>query len=96
MYGTIAKLKVKKGGLEELRKMETERQPKGYVASYAFQSDNDPSEIWMVAIFENKETYMANADSQEQDQEFRKLQQYLSAEPEWHDGEIVLANQKSS
>ena len=30
MYGTIAKLKVKQGALEEIRKMETSRKPDGW------------------------------------------------------------------
>jgi quinol monooxygenase YgiN len=92
MYGTIAKLKAKPGALEALRQMESSRRPTGYLGSYVFKSDNDPNELWLVVFFENKATYMANADSPEQDKEFRKLMEALSAEPEWHDGEIVFAS----
>jgi hypothetical protein len=92
MYGTIAKLITKPGAIEELRRMETERHPVGYIGSYVYQSDQDAKELWLVVLFENKETYMANADSPEQDSEFRRLMNYLVTDPEWHDGEIIYSN----
>jgi hypothetical protein len=91
MYGTIAKLKTKKGVLDEIRKMETGRRPAGFLGSYVFNSDQDPEEMWLVAIFESKSSYISNANSPEQDKEFRSLMQFLKADPEWHDGEIVFA-----
>ena len=90
MYGTIAKLNAKSGALEELSKMGTRRKPAGYIGSYVYKSDNDPNELWLVAIFKDRATYMANAASPEQDKEFRGLMQFLNSEPEWHDGEIVF------
>jgi|BarGraNGADG00212_1021973.scaffolds.fasta_scaffold16320_1 quinol monooxygenase YgiN len=92
MYGTIARMKTEKGALEELKKMGTGRQPAGYIGSYVFKSDKDPNEFWMVAIFKDKETYFANANSPEQDKEFRNLKRFLKSEPDWHDGEIVFEN----
>jgi quinol monooxygenase YgiN len=93
MYGTIAKIKGKEGALEAIVKMENGRQPKGAVSSYVFQSDEEADELWLVAIFEDKESYFANAESPEQDYEYRRLRQHLTADPEWHDGEIVFAAQ---
>jgi len=90
MYGTIAKMNAKPGAVEELSKFGNNRKPAGYVASYVFRSDNDPNEVWLVAIFKDRATYVANANSPEQDKEFRNLMQYLVSEPEWHDGEIVF------
>ena len=92
MYGTIAKLKAKPGAVDELRKMTDGRKIPGYIASYAYQSDDNPNELWLVAIFKDKETYVANADSPEQDQYYQMMRQKLSADPEWHDGEIVFAD----
>ena len=92
MYGTIAKLKVKQGALDEIRKMETHRKPDGVVGSLVFQSDGDADELWMVAIFRDKESYFANADSPEQNEDFLRLRALLSADPEWHDGEIVFSD----
>ncbi len=91
MYGTIAKMKVKKGALEEIRKMETGRQPAGFVGTLVFQSDDDANELWLIAIFRDKESYFANADSPEQDQEFQGLRALLTSDPEWHDGEVVFS-----
>jgi quinol monooxygenase YgiN len=93
MYGTIAKLAAKTGAIKTLRQIEKGRKPAGFISSYVFQSDQDPNELWLIAIFESKAAYMANADSPEQDKEFKKLKKFLSAEPEWHDGEIVFANE---
>ena len=56
-----------------------------------FQSDGDADELWMVAIFRDKESYFANADSPEQTEEFLRLRSLLSADPEWHDGEVVFS-----
>ena len=91
MYGTIAKMKVKKGALEEIRKMETGRQADGVMGTLVFQSDNDQNELWLIAIFRDKESYFANADSPEQDEEYNRLRALLMADPEWHDGEIVFS-----
>lgn len=92
MYGTVAKLIAKPGAMEELRRMETGRRPAGYIGSYVFRSDQDSSELWLVVIFENKESYRANADSPEQDAEFGRLMNYLVTEPQWHDGEIIYSS----
>ena len=91
MYGTIAKMKVKKGALEEIRKNEAGRKPDGMMGSLVFQSDGDANELWLIAIFRDKESYFANADSPEQDEEFQRLRAMLTADPEWHDGEIVFS-----
>jgi hypothetical protein len=90
MYGTIAKLKAKPGALEEIRKMSTGRRRAGFVGSYVFKSDKVADEFWLVAIFKDKKTYFENADSPEQDKEFKSLMQFLKSEPEWNDGEIVF------
>lgn len=92
MYGTIAKLKVKKGALDEIRAMETGRQPEGFVSTLVFQNDDDAGEMWLVAIFRDRESYFANAHSPEQDAEYQRVRAQLTADPEWHDGEIVFHN----
>lgn len=93
MYGTIAKLKVKPGALSEIKKMESERIPRGYIGSYVFQSDNIEDEMWLVALFDNKANYLENAASSDQDQEYQKMRALLTADPEWHDGEIIFASE---
>ena len=95
MYGTIARMKVKPGALPALEKMsqEARSRAKGYVGSYVYQMDKDPNEIYMVVLFNSKQEYFANADSPEQNVEYEKMMMFMSAEPEWHDSEVVYADQ---
>jgi quinol monooxygenase YgiN len=93
MYGTIARMKTKPGALELLKKLEM-RQPKGLVGSYIYQMDADPNELWMVVMFESKQAYLENADSPEQDKEYRQLRELLREDPIWNDGEVVFEIKK--
>jgi quinol monooxygenase YgiN len=95
MYGTVAKLKVKPGGIDKLNEWSPEERDRdsGARAIYAFQMDDDPNEVYTIAVFDSKEAYMANAESPEQDKRYREMLQWLEGEPEWHDGEIVYHEQ---
>jgi hypothetical protein len=53
--------------------------------------DSDPNEYYLVAVFDSKESYFANANSPEQDARYRKMLDLLTSEPEWHDGEVVYS-----
>ena len=94
MYGTVARMRVKAGSVTDFQQIAQEigvgRAP-GQVAVYAYQLDRDPHEFMMIAMFESKEAYVANAQSPEQHERFMKLMQVLEAEPEWNDGHIVYA-----
>jgi quinol monooxygenase YgiN len=98
MYGTVARMRVKKGELEQLTKaMETwsaERKPtvEGAVGTYVYKLDNDPNEIIVVAVFKDKKTYTANADDPAQDEWYQQIRAHLEADPEWNDGEIVYSD----
>jgi len=93
MYGTVAQIKVKVGHGDNIKQMmhdwNTERKPKvaGAMSGYLFRLDSDPQDWIMVALFQDREAYRANADDPEQDQWFRQLMEHLEAEPQWHDGE---------
>lgn len=90
MYGTVARLQIKPGALDALREMsDVDTRPEGAIAEYIYQMDDDPNELFMVVLFEDKESYHANAQSEEQHERFMQMQQWLTAEPEWHDGEVV-------
>lgn len=43
-----------------------------------------------VAVFEDKEAYLANGNAPEQDAWFRKLRALLEPDPAWEDGEYVI------
>ena len=90
MYGTIAKLTIKPGSLDNLRQLSiSATRPPGAIAEYIYQMDDDPSTLYLVVMFEDEESYRSNAESPEQHQRFEQMMQYLETEPEWHDGHIV-------
>lgn len=93
MYGTIARLQLKPGMEQKLKEFASaadgRRQIPGYIGSRVFRMDSDPNEFYLVVAFENKEAYEANANSPDQDAEYRHMLEMLASEPEWHDGEIV-------
>jgi antibiotic biosynthesis monooxygenase (ABM) superfamily enzyme len=63
--------------------------PPGYIGEYIYRLDSDPQTYIMAVMFESKEAYFANADSPEQDAEYRKFRDLLESDPEWMDGKIV-------
>lgn len=93
MYGTIFKMKPKEGKEDEIialfKEWESNRKPhvKGAKIGYLFKLDNGG--MMGVAVFDNKEDYLANADSTEQDSWYQKLRENLEEDPEWNDGEIL-------
>ena len=92
MYGTIAHFRIKPGIKEEfIRTMDSfgDQPIAGWLADYYFQMDRDPEEFYLVAIFKDRQSYLANADSPEQHERYLKFRSFLVADPEWNDGFIV-------
>jgi quinol monooxygenase YgiN len=90
MYGTCARMVVKPENRDALRAVFREdegRDVKGYVSSYVL-AENDSDNAWLFAIFEDKETYDANADDPRMHETYVKYRALLEEDPEWHDGEI--------
>ena len=52
--------------------------------------DSDTGELIGVAVFEDKEAYLANGNDPEQDAWFGKLRALLQSDPSWEDGEYVI------
>ena len=95
MYGTVAKMRVKAGAEESFKKIAamTESVPvPGAVAVYVYQMDADSRDFYLIAMFDSKESYVANAESPEQHDRFMQMISVLESEPEWHDGTVVFAN----
>jgi hypothetical protein len=90
MYGTVARMKIKKENLDEMRELMSprNREVEGFRASYVLVPDNWKDEVWLLAVFDDKETYLANADSPEQNEDYVKYRALLEADPEWIDGRI--------
>jgi len=95
MYGTVARMRVKPGAeqkLIEFTRDESDVKIPGFIAQYVYRMDNDPSEYYLVVLFESRAAYSANADSPEQDARYQEFRALLASDPEWHDGEIVYAD----
>lgn len=95
MYGTIARLHPKPGALAQLRAMTDDlnrargRVAEGFVAAYVFAPDEQPYEretLFLVALFRDKATYDANADSPEQNEQYLQMRALLEDDPDWMDG----------
>ena len=98
MYGTVARMKVKAGEVEQLQKTMQDwdaqgSSVEGAVATYIYQTDNDPNELIMAVLFKDKKTYMANVDDPTTDEWFQRVRAHLEADPEWNDGEVIIAQQ---
>jgi|SRR5687767_364449 len=94
MYGTIAHFHIKPGVKDEfVNAMDNfgDAPIAGWIADYYFQMDKDSDEFYLVAIFKDKETYLANADSTDQHERYLVFRSYLVGDPEWHDGFVVSA-----
>jgi len=95
MYGTVARMRVKPGELDQVRKLmevEMAREVKGYVGSYVYKMDRDENEIMLAVLFDDKNTYVANADDPAQDEMYQKLRALLTEDPEWNDGEVIYSD----
>ncbi len=94
MYGTIARFRIKPGVKDEfIKTMDSFGDViiPGWIADYYFQMDKDPDEFYLVAIFKDKETYAANANSIQQHEQYLKFRSFLIDDPEWNDGFILSA-----
>jgi quinol monooxygenase YgiN len=90
MYGTIARVKIDPAKLEDLKALgQRMGVAPGQVARYVFQMDADSSELYLIAVFESREAYWANAQSPDQNQRYQEMRALMLTDPEWHDGEIV-------
>jgi quinol monooxygenase YgiN len=94
MYGTVARWRVKDGKQKELEQLSQElmrETPAGSRSVYMYRSDNDPREYWVASQWESREAYTSNSNTPEQDARYRRLRELMESDPEWHDGEIVVA-----
>ena len=92
MYGTIARVRVKPGRAEDLRALTAQYDElgiPGFVASYLYQAEGSPDELWLAVIFVDRESYRLNAGDPAQDARYREMRALLEADPEWHDGAII-------
>jgi len=89
MFGSIFRMQVKPGKKQELIELMNDgsRTPPGMQAAYMFDTGGD--ELWGVAVFTDEKSYRDNAASPEQDAEYRQMRDLLTADPEWHDANVI-------
>lgn len=94
MFGTVARIHIKPGMesklQESMKEYETLDIP-GFIATYVYRMESNPNEHYMATVWRDRDSYFANANSPEQDARYHKMLDYLTAEPEWHDGEVVYS-----
>lgn len=97
MYGTVARIKIKPGTFDEFKAVSEEQSQSsagsGAVTVAVFQTNEDPDELYMAVVFQDEESYYANADRPETNANFEKMAQFFAEEPQWHDGEVVFFKQ---
>ena len=97
MFETVARFRIKPGHQQALLDLQNNwnetRSPaaNGAVASYVFKSDRDADEGTLVAIFRDRESYVANAEDPAQNAWYQQMRSHLQADPEWVDGEVISA-----
>lgn len=93
MYGTIARMRLKDGADGELnRQLEefTARAVPGFRQTLIYRMDADSNDVMMVVAFDDKESYVKNAEDPRQNEDYEQMRALLVADPEWNDGEIIL------
>lgn len=90
MYGTVMRARLKPGAREEFDRsiVEWEKRrgtPVGYHSSEIAYEDTDPDKVVLIVHFRDKESYVANSESPDQDAEYREMIALLDGEPEWID-----------
>lgn len=90
MYGTIMRAQVKADAREAfettMAQWEARRgSPDGYHSSEIAWEDGDPNRVVLIVHFRDKESYVANAQSPDQDAEYQEMVNLLEGPPEWID-----------
>jgi quinol monooxygenase YgiN len=96
MYGSVAKLQVKPGSMDALMSWGDSRDAStipGYISQYVFQTDANSNVLFLVVIFADKASYEANSRTPLQDERYAEMRTMLSADPEWHDGEVIYSHE---
>ena len=91
MFGTVGRLKVKPGKLDELIATfnADQREVDGSMGWYLYKVEGKDDELILAVVFRDKESYFANADDPSQDEAYRKMVALLEGPPTWEDGEII-------
>jgi quinol monooxygenase YgiN len=93
MYGTVARMRVKPGMVEKMRDLagnDAVMKIPGLVSTTVYQMDSDPNALIMAVVFTDKDAYVKNANSPEQNARYEEFVALLEGPPEWNDGEVIF------
>jgi hypothetical protein len=97
MFGTIYRMHPKpdqEGRIaDHFRRWERERRPlvDGMVSGYLFRPKASAPDLIGVAVFDSEANFRKNADDPAQDHWYRSLREMLDGDPEWTDGDVLVA-----
>jgi len=97
LFGTIYRMRPKQGFETQVadyfRRWERERKPhiRGAVAAYVFKPKTGSGDLTGVVVFDSEANYYRNANDPDQDRWYRELRSLLESDPEWNDGDILVA-----
>ena len=88
MFGTIMRARVKKDRRDEFARLMMELTPSeetGFHSAQAGWEDKDDDRVVVIAFFRDRDSYRANAERPQTDENYRKMIDFLDGEPEWID-----------
>ena len=88
MYGTVARMRFKEENKQALLDalMSHPTDTPGFIGTDVMITDA-AGELVLAVRFEDKESYVKNADAPEQHERYTRFRALLEADPEWTDGE---------
>lgn len=90
MYGTVMRAKVTPGNRQAVVDLMGESlEAKGFRATYVLLPDHDENAVVAGVIFQDPETYSANAHDPATEAWYGRFRALLEDDPEWTDGEWV-------
>ena len=90
MYGTVMRAKVTPGNRRAVVALMGESvETKGFRATYVLLPDDDENAVVAGVIFEDQDTYSANAHDPATEAWYGRFRALLEDDPEWTDGEWV-------
>ena len=93
MYGAIVRYQAKPGMADALIRFGRTLPPRhipGFITQTVYRTDANPDEFFLMLVFDSKAAYQANALDPAYQDAYRQWRTLLVADPEWHDGEIIL------
>jgi quinol monooxygenase YgiN len=93
MYGTVARMRIRAGMEQKMRELAASdgmTKIDGLVGTTVYKMDADPNVLFMAVVFTDKDAYVKNANSPEQNARYEEFVALLEGPPEWNDGEVIF------